>query len=159
MNKEIFRLPLYTLIAGFILGIINLMTIRILISGTNEWTLEMGTTLFYIQLILSIVAFVIIGILLRKKYNRTTFFKSATLLVIYSVIVLLLEQIMHYLGSYNLMNSYLYLPVSIFTIITSLLARIGNPKHLHWLHVIPSLLAPYLFLLFSKNPSSENTAK
>lgn len=158
MNKEILRLPLYTLIAGFILGIINLITIRILIRGTNEWTLEMGKTVFYIELILSIIAFVFIGILLRQKYNRTDFFKSATLLVIYSAVVFLLEQIMQYWGFYSMINSYLYLPVSIFTVITSLVARISNLEHIKWLHVIPSIFAPYLFLLFSKNPS-ENTAK
>jgi hypothetical protein len=157
MNKEIFRLPLYTLIAGFILGIINLITIRILIRGTNEWTLEMGSTVFYIELILSIIAFVFIGILLRQKYNRAVFFKSATLLVIYSAVVFILEQIMQYWGFYSMINSYLYLPVSIFTVITSLAARVSNLEHIKWLHVIPSIFAPYLFLLFSKNPSGNTT--
>lgn len=157
MNKEILRLPLYTLITGVILRIVEHISIRILVRGTAERTLKLGTTVFYIDLILSIVAFVIIGILLRQKYNRNAFFKSATLLVIYSVVIFALEQIMQYIGYYNIINLYLYLPVSMFTVITSLLARIFNLEHINWLYVIPSLFTPYLFLLFSINLASENT--
>ncbi|SHK88965.1 hypothetical protein [Desulforamulus aeronauticus] len=156
MNKELLKLPLCTLAAGIILRTADYITVRLLIRGTTEWTLEMGTTAFYVRLFLSVSLFAGIGLLLRKRYSRITFIKSATLLMLYSVVIFAIEQVTQHFGSYSMIIYYLYIPVDMFTVITSFLARISDAGSINWLYAIPSLFAPYLFLLFSKKSASQN---
>ena len=154
MNKKLLKLPILTLIGGIILQIADYITAFTLVKGTSEWTLEMGTTAFYIRLVLSIIFFVVIGIILRRIYDRKTLVKSATLLVIYSIVILALEQITQYLGIYSMIIYWMYLPVEIFTIITSVLARASTAESINWTYAIPTLFAPYLFILFGKKSES-----
>lgn len=154
MNKKLLKLPVLTLIGGIILQIADYITAFTLVKGTSEWTLEMGTTAFYIRLVLSIIFFVVIGIILRRIYDRKTLVKSATLLVIYSIVILALEQITQYLGIYSMIIYWMYLPVEIFTIITSVLARASTAESINWTYAIPTLFAPYLFILFGKKSES-----
>lgn len=156
MNKKLLKLPLLTLIAGIILRIVNYITAFILFKGTSEWTLEMGTTVFYIDLVISIILFVAIGVILRRAFDRKTFIKSATLLVIYSIIIFALEQITQYFGKYSIIIYWTYIPAEIFTTITSLLARVSTAESINWLYAIPSLFAPYLFVLFGKKSESRS---
>ena len=148
--KNFLKLPILTLVAGIILRVTDYIIVYILVKGSSEFTLEMGTLMFYIRLILSIAAFVIIGMILRQKYDRTWFLKSTTILVLYSIIILATEQLLQYFATYSILIYWLYLPVEIFTIITSVLARISTASTITWLYAIPSVLAPYLFVLFSK---------
>jgi len=150
MMKKSLILPLLTLIGGIILQIADFITAFILVKGTSEWTLEMGTKAFYVRLIMSVILFVVIGIILRGIYDRKTFIKSTTLLVIYSIVIFALEQITQYFGTYSMIINRLYIPVEIFTIITSVLARVSTAESINWMYVIPSLFAPYLFVLFGK---------
>lgn len=154
MTERLLKLPVLTLIGGIILRIVIYITASTLVKGTSKWTLEMGTIAFYIQLALSIVIFVVIGIKLRKIYNRKTFVKSATLLVIYSIVILAVEQITQHFGTYSMIIYWMYLPVEIFTTITSLLARISPAESINLIYAIPSLFAPYLFVLFGKKTES-----
>jgi hypothetical protein len=80
MKKKLLMLPVLTLIGGIILQIVDFITAFTLMKGTSEWTLEMGTTAFYIRLVISIILFIVIGIILRRIYDRKTFVKSTTLL-------------------------------------------------------------------------------
>ncbi|HHW00232.1 MAG TPA: hypothetical protein GXX36_11835 [Clostridiaceae bacterium] len=150
MMKKLLVLPALTLIGSAILRIADVITSAILVAGTSEWTLEKGTTAFYVRLILSVILFVIIGIILRRNYDRKTIAKSATLLVIYSIVIFALEQITQYYGTYSMIFYWLYIPFEIFTIITWALARISTAENINWIYAIPSLLAPYLFVLFGK---------
>ena len=152
MSKELLKLPLYTFIAGVILRIADYITVSLLQRDSTEWTLEMGTTIFYVRLFLSIALFVGIGFLLRKRYSRITFRESATLLIIYSILILAIENIVAYFGVYNMIIYYLSIPFEMFDIITSILVKVSGADRINWLHMIPSLLAPFLFLLFSKKP-------
>lgn len=154
MSTNILILPGLALIGGIILRITDYMSVFTIAGGTSEWTLEMGTTVFYIRLVLSILLFVIIGIIVRRIYDRKTIVKSATLLVIYSILLLALEQIMQLFFTYNPMVYWLYLPLEIFTTITSLLARISSGESITWIYAVPSLFAPYLFLLFGEKSES-----
>jgi len=151
MNKRILILPGLTLIGGIILRIVDFVTAFVLIkgNGTSEWTLEMGTIAFYVRLVMSVIVFAVIGIILRRIYDRRTFVKSATLLVIYSIIVFALEQNIQYFWAHMIIY-WMYLPWEMFAIITSLLAKISREKTINWIYAIPSLFAPYLFVLFSK---------
>ena len=150
MDRELFKLPALTSIGGFILRIIEYITVRILLKGTTEWTLKMGRITFFIDLVSNLIIFIMVGMIIRRIYTRKMIMKSATLLVIYSIILLALEQITQYFGIYNLIIHSLYLPVSIFTIITSILMKISPAETITWIYAIPSLFAPYLFVLFGR---------
>ena len=93
--------------------------------------------------------FIIIGLRLRKIYTRSVCFRAASVLALYSLLSLVLEQAMQYSGHYGLLNYYMYLPIEIFTPITALLMRFFYEGAVSVVYAVPSLLAPYLFLLFT----------
>jgi len=150
MDKNLLRLPVLTLIGGIILRISDYVIIPVLSNGSSQWTGGMETASFYIQLIITIILFAVIGIILRRSYDRRTMIKSATLLVIYSIIVVVIEQLAIHFGAYNIIILWLYLPLEIFTSIAVLLSRIFNLESINWIYIIPAIFSPYLFVLFVK---------
>lgn len=155
LRKELLRLPAYTLAAGIVLRIISAITIRITTVNSSEWTPEVSAVLFCVNLVCSIALFIGIGLLLRKSYSRADFFKSATLLLAYDLVVFGVEQLTQYLGIYSLAINYFFLPTRLFVVITQTIGRVSNAETLTWVHLIPSMLAPYLFVLFSKKKEKE----
>lgn len=155
MSGGLLKLPLFTLVAGIILRTAGHITVRLLLRDTTDWA-NMGTAVFYVQLFLSVALLVSIGLLLRKRYSRSIIIKSTTLLVFYSIVILALDRIIQHFGSYNMIIYYLYVPVEMFSVITSVLVRTIGSERISWLYVIPSLFAPYLFLLFSKKSVPED---
>lgn len=155
LRKELLRLPAYTLAAGIVLRIISAITIRITTVNSSEWTPEVSAVLFCVNLVCSIALFIGIGLLLRKSYSRADFFKSATLLLAYYLVVFGVEQLTQYLGVYNMAVNYFFLPVEVFSVLIDLALKMSNAETLTWVHLIPSMLAPYLFVLFSKKKESE----
>ena len=153
MNKQICKLPLYTLAAGLITRIIIDFVILIGISLTTEWTDLMSNVFFAARLSVSAVLFIFIGLKLCRTYTRQTCFKAAALLFIYSVITLLLEQLMLRTGNYGQINNLLYLPVEIFTPITSVMLLLFGKFVPGWFCAVPSLFAPYFFIFFSTDVS------
>jgi len=119
-------------------------------NGVYQWTVEMQTASFYIRLIITIILFAVIGIILRRSYDKSTMIKSATLLVIYSIVVVVIELMAIRFGVYNAIIPWLYLPLEIFTSIAVLLSRIFNLESINWIYIIPAILSPYLFVLFVK---------
>ncbi|MFA9380943.1 MAG: hypothetical protein ACERKO_07780 [Acetanaerobacterium sp.] len=156
MSRNILRLPLLTTAAEIVLGITDFVFAFIVVRITSEWTPEMGILSFYIRLILSVVIFVIIGMLMRKSSDRKTIVKSTTLLVSYSIIVFAIEQITKHFGIYSLNIIWLYLPVGMFQVITSALIRLSTAETINWTYAIPSLFAPFLFVLFSKKNANSD---
>lgn len=150
MSIKLFKLFALSSIAGVILRISDYSGALILLGKTAEWTDEMLTISFYIQLILSFTAFVIIGLILRKENDRKSFAQSATVLVVYYLVMFALEQTTQYFHVYSLIIYRLFIPVEIFTVITLALARLSTAETINWVYVIPSLFAPYLFVLFGK---------
>lgn len=149
MILKLLKLPMLTLAAGIILRIADFVAAMVLAAGTSEWTAEMGDIVFYVRLILSAAAFVTIGMLLRKNTGGKTLALSATLIVLYYVIVFAAEQITQLNGQYSIIVYWLFIPVEMFTVITSVLARLSSGA-INWVYVIPSILSPYLFLLFCR---------
>lgn len=149
MSENIWKLPLYTLVAGILLRLANYITVVLLMTG-NEWTLEMGTTAFFIDSVLSVAMLVGIGLLLRRRYSPAVFFKATTLLVLYFLAILAIEQIAQRFGFYNILIYHLFAPVEVFTFLTSLLARVSGAQSINWLYALPAAFAPYLLLLFCK---------
>lgn len=153
-NKNILKLPCLTLIGGIILRIIEFIAIRIRIA-TIDPNAEWGSEIFYVNLVSSIIIIFIIGMILRKTYDKDIIFKSATLLVIYSFVIWGLSEIGAIFGIYSLF-SILYLPTEIFNMISSVLIEIISPQNmiLFYLIVFIEKFAPYLFLLFTKKTES-----
>ena len=155
MDNKLLKLPILAVIGGIILRIIDRIAISILVRGTTDSTSEIGTKFFYINLISNIVIFIIIGKILKKNYDRKTLFKSATLLVIYSFLIFGLSEILQYFGIYPITSILiLSLPTEIFSIITSILRSITSTQNITLirLFIIIENFAPYLFLLFVKEP-------
>ena len=160
MDKNLLKLPVLTLIGGIILRLSDYIVVpAVLSNGATQWTGEMQTASFYIQLIITFILYAVISIILRRSYDRNTMIKSATLLVIYSIIVVVIEQMAILIGAYNIIILWLYLPLEIFTSIAVLLSRTFNLESLNWIYVIPAIFSPYLFVLFVKKTNSglENT--
>lgn len=149
MNKKLLRLPILTIIGGVILRIITYIALKIIVEPSGEW----GSKFFYINLVSSLVIIFIVGIILRRTYDKDTFFKSATLLVIYSFIIWGLSEIGQYFGIYSITASLiLYLPTEIFNIITSVLREMTSTQSMALIYgfVFIEKFAPYLFLFFAK---------
>jgi hypothetical protein len=152
VDKAWLKLPLLTLLAGIILRISDRISVAALMRGTNHFTFEMGTTVSSVRTVISIAAFVAIGLYLRKRYDKRFIAKSATILVVYSIAMLVWEQAAQYYGTYIMLIYWMYLPAEMFTGITSVMLRLIDLENTRWIYAIPSLFAPYLFVLFGKRP-------
>jgi len=157
LNFRISKLLLLSTVAGIILRISDYAIAYALIKNTTEWTETTNAISNIISIVLSIAAFVIIGINLRKEYDRKMFIKSATVLVVYSILIFTIERIAQYLNSYSLIIYCLYIPTDIFFPIDLLLMQINIAGIPNWALFIPSLFAPYLFVLFAKEADSSNS--
>ena len=153
MDNKLLKLPILTLIGGIILRIINRITISILL----KMNIGIDPGLFYVDLIFSIIIFIVIGIILKKTCDKKTIFKSATLLVGYSFFLFALSEVINYIGIYaikffSILHLWLYLPTEIFNVITSILIKVTSTESMALIYVfiIIEKFAPYLFLLFVK---------
>lgn len=149
MNKQTYKLPLCTLAAGLIIRIIFYFILLTALTLTTEWTVPMSNVLLAGRLLVSAVLFIMIGRRLCRTYTRQTCFKAAFILFVYSVITLVLKQIMLRTGYYGQINHLLYLPLEIFNPITSIMLLLFGKFVPGWLCAIPTLFAPYLFVFFS----------
>lgn len=149
MDKKLFKLPFLSLIGGIVFYAI-IFLLNFLGYGVTFNPL-ITKILIQAPLILNILILIIIGMILRKSYDRKTFFKSITLLVIYSFVLLIMQQVMLHFGIENLLVDFiLYLPIAIFGIISSLLVKDNNTEIIKMIILIVSLFEPYLLMLFSK---------
>lgn len=155
MDKQTYKLPLCTLAAGLIIRIIFYFVLLTAITLTTEWTVLMSNALLAGRMLVSAVLFIIIGGRLCRTYTRQTCFKAASILFAYSVIALVLEQIMLRTGYYSQINYLLYLPLEMFNPITSVMLLLFGKFVPGWLCAIPSLFAPYLFVFFSTDGSDD----
>lgn len=149
MSKKLLKLPIFALIGGVVFYIL-IFLINFLGYG-GAWTPGVAALLSYIPLALNIGIFIVIGLILRKTYDKKTFFKSATLLVLYSVVILIIQQLTMHFGVFNnTIDLILYLPVSLFRTVTFLSPKDNNSDIVNWIFVILALFEPYIFVLFGK---------
>ena len=149
MNRQLLKLPLYTLAAGVLTRLLIKVISSLALHSAGAWAVYLGDVIFYAQCVISAMFFIIIGLRLRKIYTRSVCLRAASVLALYSLLSLVLEQAMQYSGHYGLLNYYMYLPIEIFTPITALLMRFFYEGAVSVVYAVPSLLAPYLFLLFT----------
>lgn len=150
MNKKLLKLPALSLIGGIILYVLTF--IIILLGFGITWGPKVSIVLYYLPTLLNIVIIIILGIILRRTYDRKDFFRSATLLVIYTIIISILQRIALYLGIYNFTIDWIFsLPISLFRILVPLSVKYDNFKIISSLIMIVSIFEPYIMILFGKN--------
>lgn len=152
----LFKLPLYLLLAGIAENFLVYITVFRIARWTKEWTLNMGAWATGVSAVIALVLFVLIGLRLRQKVDRRTCVWSVLLVVGYSLLSLALEQAFQYFGTYSMLNYYMYIPLGIFTAISSAVFQLIRCTDSMVPHVILSILLPFLFLLFVKPRPVEN---
>ena len=157
MNLKILKLFFLATVAGIILRISDYAIAYALIKSTGELSDNTNAIANTAGVILSIVAVVFIGMKLRKEYDRKMFIKAATVLVVYSIVIFTIERIAQYFNSYSLITYRLCIPTEMFFPIDLLLMQINIAGIPTWVLFIPSLFAPYLFVLFGKKPTNSNS--
>ncbi len=64
--------------------------------------------------------------------------------------MLALEKVTQHLGGYIIIY-WIFLSIELFTTITSVIARISTAEEIYWIYVLPSIIAPYIFVIFGEN--------
>ena len=150
MQRDYGRLPLACLCAGFAYRVLS-YAVLLLSLRQGGWTGAAELSGLWAGPAIGLVLFLAVGFWVRRLDQRTLLF-SASVLAIYGAVVLAVDQAARLYGFSGLLISLLWLPVEIFTPITSLLmglcADLGQLGNL--LYAIPALFAPYLFLLFGR---------
>ena len=149
MDRKIFKLPLLAAAAGMVLRFFTQLILIFMMDGNAEWTDRMNTNMFIVRTLMSIALIIGIGLLLRKTFDRRTMLKAATLLALIILAVYIMEQTSLYTSGYLTLLHYLYLPGEIFNWVTYLLFMVAGVDNYTRLFVIPHLLAPYLFMMFT----------
>lgn len=150
MHRKLLKLPVFTFIGGFILHIFNFF-IQIFGYGIN-FNPTMDKMLSYSFLSMSIIIIIIIGLVLRKTYSRKDFFLSASLLVVYTIILSIIQRITFQFDLYNFTFDFiLYLPIAIFGVFRYFSVIYNDSTILSLLFATFSILEPYVFLIFGKS--------
>ncbi|WP_313524410.1 hypothetical protein [Anaerotignum sp.] len=148
-KREWLKLPVVLTIAGVLLFIINFIVPYVMMaSGTNEWTVEMGNTVFYIDMVISLILFLTIGFVFCRNISRKVLLKSAHFLLIYYVAIIILEQGAQKLGVYTIGMVLLFLPFEIFAFLVRLMSIIFGSVGSIMFYIIPISFAAYLFVPF-----------
>lgn len=147
-KREWLKLPVVLTIAGVLLFVINFIVVYMMASGTSEWTIEMGNTTFFIDMVISLILFLTIAFVFCRKISRKALLKSAHILLIYQIAIFILEQDAQKLGVYTIGISLLFLPFEIFGFLVSLMARTSGIVGSIVIFIIPTFFASYLFVPF-----------
>lgn len=151
MKEKLWRVPVVSIITGVIIAIITYVSTFFIVKGTSEFTIEMGNTIMTIRIVLSLVLFLGAGILCFKDMNKKEIAKSAVIVSVYYVIVVILEQVFQEVGLFSLMmivELVLFLPLEIYSGVLSVLMKGTNINV--YLLMIPVFFLPFLYVLFGK---------
>lgn len=151
MKKELFIVPILSLIGGLIF---RPLVSRIIVWITNIMTpnSQMIQTAndVYTICIACFIFIILVGVILRKKkFDRMTIFKSATILVVYILIIYVANEL--YFKFVNAetpsiwLGILLHYPFSIYEIFGDILRNVGINEFVINILVI---LYPYVFVLF-----------
>jgi len=146
LKNKLLRVPLVSLVTGLILSAIEHNVVLRMVKDSTEWTLKMGDTVYYFSLVLCVVLFIAAGLFCFKDMTKKEIAKSASLVVLYQIIVLVAEQLFQMFASYSITFMYLFVPVSLYTTLYQMLLK--NLPLSSFILIIPSMFTPYLFILF-----------
>lgn len=150
MRNNLMKVPIISLITGVILTIADYTLGYFIAKGSSEWTLEMNDTVIYTTLCLSIILFISTGFLFLRNTLKKDILKSATLVVVYNIVLIVLEQVILYFGTYSITIHYLFIPVRMYGTITQVLLNATDTLASIWISTLPAIIAPYLYVIFGK---------
>jgi hypothetical protein len=157
ITSKIIRVPLISVLTGIIISKVSSIAIYLMVRGTDEWTTNMNITLYTIKIIVAVLLFIITGLFCYKDMNKLDIAKSATIVVIYYVVVVLIEQFYIHKGQYPIFLLWVFTPVNIYTIICNSIFRFIRMSI--WVDIILTSITPFSYVLFGsqvKNYTKEN---
>lgn len=148
IKSKIWRIPLVSILTGIIISSVSFISTYIIAKGTKEWTLAMGDTVFWIGIILTIILFLITGLFCFRDMSKVDITKSATVVVLYYIVIIGFEQLLIFMGQYPLILIGLYTPVRIYSVIYQVILRFTVLPV--WIGLLPSIISPFLYVVFGK---------
>lgn len=148
IKNKIWRIPVISVFTGIITTIVGLLITYFLAKGTSEWTLAMSNKTQWIDIVVSLVLFIITGLVYLKNMNRIDIIKSATIVTIYYIVIIGLEQLLINNGFYPPILFFLFCPVRIYSGLVGILEKFVDISI--WTSVVFSIFCPYLYIVFSK---------
>ncbi|CVI72776.1 hypothetical protein NDGK_02709 [Clostridiales bacterium CHKCI001] len=162
MKKNIFVVPILSLVAGVISNLVFRVIVRIMdmimyITTPEGQIIESGGGYNYIIFAVSVVLIILMGILLRKwDFDKITIFKSVTVLAVYIVVILVAFSIYYEATETStpgavLLEMRLSYPFSVYESIRSIILGINRNMMDFWIDRIAIVLFPYVLVLFGKS--------
>lgn len=151
-DTNVLRLVRVTMVMSTIIAVVNLILIRIMIRFNIINSVIKITDV--VLLSASVLAIVYIGKSYASKMSRVSSFKSASVISIYYVIIVVVEQILLANKLYPNLLFLIFFPVEIFSRLSYFIYRL--PISLWW-GVVFSILSPFLLVIFAKG-TKENDA-
>lgn len=148
IKNKVRRVFLISVFTGLIISIVEYVSIYFMAKGTNEWTTAMGDTVFWIDIIIAGGLFFTTGLFCFRGMGKMDIIKSATIVVLYYIVVVALEQLLLYMGQYPSILLWLFIPVRLYSAIHQVFLRLTGMSV--WICLFPGIMAPYLYVLFGK---------
>lgn len=148
IKNKVWRVPLVSILTGIIISIITSAYIYFIVKGTNVWTLEMGNTILWMNIIVEVVLFLITGIFCFRDMDKTDIAKSAIIVALYYIVIVAFEQLLVSMGQYPSILLWLFIPVRLYSVIHQVFVRFTEISV--WIGLLPSIIAPFLYVIFGK---------
>lgn len=148
IRSRIWRVLLISVLTGLIISIVENVSIYIITIITGNLILSAENTVFWIGVILTAVLFLITGLFCFRDMDRKDIAKSATVVVLYYIVIAALEQLLLSAGKYPIIISWLLIPVRMYSVIHQVLIRYTGLAA--WIGLFISIISPYLYIIFGK---------
>lgn len=143
------RILWISFLGGILSNLITFISVRFIMGGGNEWTLEMGDMYLKIITAYTVIYFVVTGKLFIKDMNRTDAIKSALIAVAYNIIYIIIEQLSLKVGFGFSIVTFMALPMGFYSVITSWITKLAEDVSI-WFCIVPSVIAPIWYCIFTK---------
>lgn len=148
MNNKILRASLVSILTGIISSLISIICTYNMAKGTLEWTIDMGTTIFWINTIISFILFICTGIYCFRDMTKKEIGKFAFIVSSYYLIVIGVEQLLLVNGYYPMILLFLFVPVNVYSGLHTILLHTTNLNI--FIIIVLSIFMPFLYTLFGR---------
>lgn len=151
-KENIWKIPLFCLLSGIIDFYISIELLRWAIIRLPDGTVTSNDTrTLLVYGVIFLATLLVGGLIFFRKMTRTEIFCSASVLVVYGVVLMLVQ------WSFNITTGpaavwmmYLFGPFEMFNFFSQFLHMFADNL---WVGAVIQVLAPYLFVLFGKKQS------
>lgn len=140
----LWRVPLLSIITGLIVKGADLLLARGLNADETYFSLTGTSFSLWILFAVSVILFIVGGLIFLRGMSKGAVFKSAAIVVVYSIIVLAIET---FIPSWGFMRHF-YIPWEMYYTLSKLLMHFTGIVS-YWV-LIPSILLPFLYILFGR---------